>query len=337
MAAKQSIKPIPSTHSMAGAQDAAQQDRRSPDQHRIEEPVVTAADLVRGFSECRDLASRTPVYVTHHGRPTHVLLGVSEFRNFKERAGNVAEKSADEKLHALADWVDQAVIILDQDLRIGFANRVASALCRKPAGEMLDVALASALPELSGSLMEVHIRRTITGGEPNAADIPSPFVPGAWLRLQSFPMGDANVVMFRDITEDVQRHRMADVKAAIIDAMTVHGDIGYVRLSVRGAIEGIDAPFSHMLCLPMERIIGVPLTDLIITGARAAFRQALERAMRDASQQCLHSVLLNNRGEAVPVKASIAPLQGAYGMEGAVILFTALDARSDVNMPEAAE
>ena len=35
--------------------------------------------------------------------------------------------------------------------------------------------------------------------------------------------------MFRDITEDVRRHRLADAKAAIIEAMTAHGDVGYVR------------------------------------------------------------------------------------------------------------
>ena len=53
-----------------------------------ESPVVTAADLVRGFSECRDMATRTPLYITHHGRATHVLLGVNEFRALKEQSGS---------------------------------------------------------------------------------------------------------------------------------------------------------------------------------------------------------------------------------------------------------
>ena len=77
-----------------------------------ESPVVTAADLVRGFSECRDMATRTPLYITHHGRATHVLLGVNEFRALKAQSGSAGQESAEEKLFALADWVDQAVIIL---------------------------------------------------------------------------------------------------------------------------------------------------------------------------------------------------------------------------------
>ncbi|PZU61911.1 MAG: histidine kinase [Sphingobium sp.] len=261
-----------------------------------ESPVVTAADLVRGFSECRDMATRTPLYITHHGRATHVLLGVS----------------AEEKLFALADWVDQAVIICDQDMRVDFVNRVASAICRKPVGQMVGPKLDVVLPSISGSLMEVHVRRTVSGGEPSAADIPSPFADGAWLRLQSFPLGRSTVIMFRD-------------KAAIIEAMTAHGDVGYVRLSVRGTIDAVDVPFTDMLSLPRERVMGVQLTDLVLTHGRAAFRQALERAMQGQGAQCVQTMLLSNRGEAVAVKASIVALHGAYGAEGAVVLITALD------------
>ncbi len=302
-----------------------------------ESPVVTAADLVRGFSECRDMATRTPLYITHHGRATHVLLGVNEFRALKAQSGNVGQESAEEKLFALADWVDQAVIICDQDMRVDFVNRVASAICRKPVGQMVGPKLDVVLPSISGSLMEVHVRRTVSGGEPSAADIPSPFADGAWLRLQSFPLGRSTVIMFRDITEDVRRHRLADAKAAIIEAMTAHGDVGYVRLSVRGTIDAVDVPFTDMLSLPRERVMGVQLTDLVLTHGRAAFRQALERAMQGQGAQCVQTMLLSNRGEAVAVKASIVALHGAYGAEGAVVLITALDGSTVVELPRAAE
>ena len=128
-----------------------------------ESPVVTAADLVRGFSECRDMATRTPLYITHHGRATHVLLGVNEFRALKAQSGSAGQESAEEKLFALADWVDQAVIICDQDMRVDFVNRVASAICRKPVGQMVGPKLDVVLPSISGSLMEVHVRRTVSG------------------------------------------------------------------------------------------------------------------------------------------------------------------------------
>ncbi|WIA57357.1 PAS domain-containing protein [Sphingobium sp. WTD-1] len=302
-----------------------------------ESPVVTAADLVRGFSECRDMATRAPLYITHHGRATHVLLGVNEFRALKAQSGNAHQESAEEKLFALADWVDQAVIICDQDMRVNFVNRVASAICRKPAGQLVGFMLDAVLSSMNGSLMEVHVRRTVSGGEPSAADVPSPFADGAWLRLQSFPLGRSTVIMFRDITEDVRRHRLADAKAAIIEAMTVHGDVGYVRLSVRGTIDSIDVPFTDMLSLPRERVMGIQLTDLVITHARAAFRQALERAMQGQGAQCVHTTLLRNRGDTVAVKASIVALQGAYGTEGAVVLVTALDASAIRELPRAAE
>ncbi|MFD2430239.1 PAS domain-containing protein [Sphingobium scionense] len=135
------------------------------------------------------MATRTPLYITHHGRATHVLLGVNEFRALKAQSGSAHQERAEEQLFALADWVDQAVIICDQDMRVNFVNRVASAICRKPVGQMVGSMLDTVLPSISGSLMEVHVRRTVSGGEPSAADVPSPFADGAWLRLQSFPSG----------------------------------------------------------------------------------------------------------------------------------------------------
>ena len=70
---------------------------------------------------------------------------------------------------------------------------------------------------------------------------------------------------------------------------------------------------------------------------RAAFRQALERAMQGQGAQCVQTMLLSNRGEAVAVKASIVALHGAYGAEGAVVLITALDGSTVVELPRAAE
>jgi PHD/YefM family antitoxin component YafN of YafNO toxin-antitoxin module len=41
---------------------------------------VPAAELVRNFSHWRDVGSREPVMVTHHGRETHIFMGLDRFR-----------------------------------------------------------------------------------------------------------------------------------------------------------------------------------------------------------------------------------------------------------------
>ncbi|WP_066554868.1 type II toxin-antitoxin system prevent-host-death family antitoxin [Croceicoccus bisphenolivorans] len=290
--------------------------------NQVSSVTATAAEVVRSFSHWRDVASKNPVFITNHGRETHVLIDIEEYRELTGPKGTATRSNGDD-LIGLADWIDEALMICDHDLRIEYANRVAGAVCRKPATDLVGRLLVDVLPSVAGSLMEVHARRTVVGGEPSAADIPSPFHDGGWLRFQSFPLGSRNVLMFRDITEDVQRHRLADVKTSILEAMSVHGEVGYVRLSVRGTIERIDAPFSSMVELDEQRLIGITLADLVIRDQRVDFRDRLETVMQGGPPQRMRVGFLSNSGGVAHAHVSIVQLHGAYGAEGAVVMMTA--------------
>lgn len=287
----------------------------------IDESTVTAAELVRSFAKWRDLSRQKPVHVTNHGRETHILLGVEIYQALAGGVARAENPTADEdETINFADWIDDAVIIYDQHLNITFANRVATAICRRPLQPLIGQPLTVALPEAAGTLLEVHARRTAVGSEPNGADIPSPFHAGSWLRIHTFPLGRRTVLMFRDISDEVERHRLADVKSALIDTMTLHGGIGYVRLSQRGEIERVDPPFCAMLGLPEERLVGVPLADLVDRSQRAEFRTAVDAVLRQGDRAKIDAAFLTNTGALVHVTAAICPLHGAYGAEGAVIL-----------------
>lgn len=284
---------------------------------------VSAADFVRHFAKYRDQARFAPVYISHHGRKTHVLCEASAFDNLcNSPESGPASVEALNTAFTLADWIDEALIVCNNQMVISFANRVARAVVQMRASDLVGRKLFEAIPSLTGSLLEVHARRTLVGSEPSSADIPSPFTEDAWLRFQSFPLDGHLVIRFRDITEDVHRHRLADVKEAIIQAMTAHGAIGYVRLSVRGTIDRIDQPLCTMLELPEERLEGVLLADLVATGDKPRFREVFERVLREKGPQRMELDLLANSGELLRFTLSIVPLHGAYGAEGAVCLLT---------------
>lgn len=289
--------------------------------------TATAAEVVRAFSHWRDVASDKAVFITNHGKETHVLLDIEKYRELTSDSGKSVGNG--NELVGLAEWIDEALVICDSDLRIQYANRVAGAICRKNSTEFAGRLLVEALPSVAGSLMEVHARRTVVGGEPSAADIPSPFKEGAWLRFQSFPLAGTNVLMFRDITEDVQRHRLADVKTSILEAMSVHGEVGYVRLSIRGTIERIDDPFARMVELDEDRLMGIALVDLVTREDRVVFRDTLEGVLRGGPPQRMEVGFLNNSGKVAYAKLSIVQLHGAYGAEGAVVMLTAQGTRED--------
>ncbi|QSB44302.1 PAS domain-containing protein [Tsuneonella flava] len=280
---------------------------------------VPAANFVRSFSKWRDEALVKPVFVTNHGRITHAMVGIDQFVQMNT-GQNAARAEADP--FELAEWVDEAVIICDTDLTVESMNRVAAAACRNSSAQCVGRNLYDCLPQLRGTLLDVHLMRTVQANESTQADIPSPLREGSWLRLQSFPLYGRNVLMFRDITEEVERHRLADVKAALLQAMAVHSGIGYVHVSISGLIEMVDEPFCDLLGLPESRLHGARLVDLVTREKRLIFKSELEEAMAGGEARRIISRFISNRGETEDVVAAIVQLRGAYGAEGAVILFT---------------
>lgn len=291
---------------------------------------VSAAELVRNFAECREVAAQRTLPVTHHGRTTHVLIGIDAF-NRLNGAGRDGPMPDPVMVYALADWLEAGLILCDESRTIQFVNRVAQGMARAPAHGMVGSALLDALPALAGSLIETHLRRTETGGEVGTGDIPSPFSDACWLRFRSFPLGPWNALLFHDITGEVRQNRMADETQALRAARRLHGGICFARLSVRGTIDRANDPCCQLVGLAEERLRGVAFADLVPTAERPAFRDTLEAVLRGEGDRATDTRLLTNAGALAPIHASLTQLRGAYGVEGALLLATAAaDNGSDI-------
>lgn len=280
---------------------------------------VPAAELVRNFAHWREVGSREPVMVTHHGRETHVFMGLDRFRTLAE--DDAADSPQDRTLE-LAARIHQGLILVGPDMSIGHANGVAMGLARRRDRQAEGQLLWEAFPEIAGTLTEAHIRHSLASGEASAADIPSPFREDSWLHVQTFPFAQGVALLMRDITADMQRHRLADVRSAMLKAMEVHGEIAHVRVSPRGFIEAVDGGFCDLMGLPRERLMTAAIADLVEMAARPAFRSQLESVLRGDGDLRLATRLLTNDGTVACVDAAIARLHGTYGTEGAIILMT---------------
>lgn len=286
---------------------------------------VTAAEFVRKFARFRDEAHDEPVFITHHGRETHVLCPIDVWHNLEAHPGGLARDERNDSANfALADWIDDGIIACDEDLRVVFANRNAHALVKARSGTLSGRILTEALPMTAGSLLEAQARQTLVHGHPNMADIPSPFVEGGWLRFQTFPLDDRLVIRLHDITHEMDSHFKANVKEAIIRALDQHGEVSYVRVSLRGTIDRVDKPFCDLVDLPEDRLIGVTLTDLVSVPDKPQFREKLECVLRGGEPVRLTPHFLSNSGDFKPVQMSLVRLDGTYGCEGAVAVITAL-------------
>ncbi|WHO37115.1 PAS domain-containing protein [Sphingobium sp. AP49] len=274
---------------------------------------------MRNFAHWREIGARRPLLITHHGRETHIFMGLDQFRDL---AVSDQKTQSPDRLRELAARMAQGLILCRADFRIDHINTVALAMAKRWDRQLEGQILWDALPEFAGTLTEAHARHSQTSGETSAADIPSPFRPESWLHVEAFPFAEGIALLLRDITSDMQRHRLADVKSCILKAMSVHGGVGYVRLSSRGFIEFADASFCSMIGLPGERLTNAYMADLIELPRRPVFRQELEEVLRGEGDRRIDARLLTNDGSLLRIEGALVQLRGTYGTEGAVMVMT---------------
>ncbi len=165
---------------------------------------VTAAEIVRNFSEIRQQAFGAPVVVTHHGKDTHVLCSAALFRALTRRREALDEERIALQLVQLATWIDQGLILTDADGRILHANPTLLCLFPYDPARLIGRDLFEAIPESAGSMAAPHLRRAIGARDTRLFEMPSPFRAEAWLQCRHAPVGDGTALLFRDISPEMR-------------------------------------------------------------------------------------------------------------------------------------
>lgn len=285
--------------------------------------IVTSAEFTRQFGLLRQSSGVDPVFVTHHGRETHVLIAASAYHDLVRGSETPAAPNHG-PLPAVAEfatWIKQGCIVLDLDGQIVLANQTAQAMSRCDA-TMVGQHLYTAIPDLEGSLVQSYVNRAMAGRESCCADLPSIFRTDAWIRLEIYPSATNTTLLFHDITDDVRAQRLADPAGATIDAVIAHGGIGQIRIDVRGRIERVDGWTTALLGLAEDRLKGVAIADLVPRSQRAPFHELVDGVLGGAPAAPFDTGFLANDGTTVAIRGAIRQLSGIYGGEGAVIVLT---------------
>ncbi len=289
-----------------------------------DQPTVSSADFARRFGQLRQMQDDEAIFVTHHGRATHVLTTVRHYTALKEGdgVGRSDTAAAPPSLQDFANCLTIGVVLIDYDLRVLAANHVAHAQLDRKEGELVGQRIFETIPSLRGSLVETYARRAVVSREPTSAEMPSLFRRDNWIRVDIHPFANHVTILVHDITEDVRRHRLADARQALREAVTAHDGIGYASLNTRGHIDRVEPTLCDMVRLSEERLHHVAMADLVPVAHRVAFREALDQVLSGEGARTIDSALLSNDGAAIAVRVTIAELRGIYGNEGAIVLLT---------------
>ncbi len=291
--------------------------------NEADQPTVSSADFARRFGQLRQMQDDEAIFVTHHGRATHVLTTVRHYNALKDTEGERGgAAAASPSLTELANCLTIGVVLIDYDMRVIAANQVAHAQVNRAEGEFVGHSIFKAVPAIDGSLVETYVRRAVVSREPCSAEIPSLFRRDGWIRIDIHPFARHVTILVHDITEDMKRHRLADARRSLREAIAVHDGIGYVCLNIRGHIDRVEPTFAGMVQLSEERLHHVAMADLVPVAHRVAFRETLDQVLSGEGARTIDSALLSNDGTTVAVRVTIAELRSIYGNEGAIVLLT---------------
>lgn len=283
-------------------------------------PSVTAAELVRNFAAIRQRASGAPVFVTNHGKQSHVLCSIEQFCALAERSGDGGGARVALDVAQLAAWIDQGLILIDAGGRILHANAALLALAPYDPSAIVGRDIFEAMPEWAGTLAEAYLRRAIGARETALFEMASPFHPGMWLQCRLAPVGDRLALLLRDVSREVRGVRGAHAGEAMLRALDCNDHVAMVRLSPSGAIEAIHGRFAALIGLPDSRLIGVRFADLVDAVDRLAVVNAIEGVIARAAGDTVAARLLARSGASVAVQIGMAPAGEGRRAEGITLV-----------------
>ncbi len=293
--------------------------------NNIDHLTVSSADLARRFGQIRLMDQNQAVYITHHGRTTHVLTSFAYFTElYTAHRSSGTTTTIQPSIHSMASYMCNSILMLDNTTSVTLANHAAHAFFEITEPTLIGQNLFEAVPKIRNSLLETYVRRAIATKERCSVEIPSLIRSGNWVRAEIHPCADHVTLILHDITDDMERLRLADARKAICEAITVHDSVSYVCVNARGHIGHTEPSFCDLVRLPQDRLEHIAFADLVPSSHRAAFREALDRVLTKGCAARHDTLLLTNEGRTASVRLSLAPLRATFGTTGAVILVTEL-------------
>lgn len=287
--------------------------------------TVSAAQFVRHFGELRDQAMNGPVYISHHGRRTHVLLSNSLFETLIPRTDEQEDMAQNaDRLHILVEQIDACLAVLDETGRIRSLNTAALGYFSGAAKLLVGTSSSNDLPELNDTVAQVHLKRALLHGERASFEMPAISHPGQWLRCAIFPYGEGAAFLFRNVTAERHSSSREQRLKSLEQALDAGPAIGRAELTLRGTLRLVSSALAGMIGLRQASLERVRLTDILPLNRRVELAAHIEAVLAGDGARAVETALLANDGKERPVMMSLAPLHQDHEITGATLVVSLL-------------
>ena len=279
---------------------------------------VTAAEITRNFGMWQDRTGQAPVIVTHHGRSRCILLSAIDYADLTRKTPAV-EDEIDQPftMDVLMEEIDVAFLSTDKQLNIIDANTNAAIMLAAGRNALSGQPLAVLCPDLVEGLTGIRLKRVLQTHERQRI---RHTINGRIADIHIFPSPRGLSVAWRSAEDDEALQRLSVEKDALHRLLSMDGRIGTIRLSPRATIGQADPAFGAMCGIPVERLAGARLVDLVSRHGRAELNAAIEQVFGPAGQASLDAILVTNDGSEISVRIAMTALHEEFGIGGVLVM-----------------
>jgi PAS domain S-box-containing protein len=262
-----------------------------------------------------------------------------------ELAARHAAASAESRFEAIAQAAGDAIVILDVDWKIHFANRATEKMLGIPAGAWEKTPFETVLPEDTKQFLQAARMRYRETGErvlSNMGTIELGLLRRdgsrfpAEVRVSEFRDGRQTlfVAMLRDISARKCAEHEIQERTTRLNALLANSPLGMVVLDKNHRVQMCNPAFEELFQFKSAEIAGLELDSLVAS-------EELKEAASDMTMACMqgqvaHAITRRRRkdGSLVDVEIHAVPLQISGQLEGAYAIYQDISERKKLQLYE---
>jgi PAS domain S-box-containing protein len=219
------------------------------------------------------------------------------------------KSSTELPLELLANFTD-ALVVLDQNWCIEYANPRAARIYRKTPDQLLGATPWEQWPESQRSEIEEQHRRALKEQTPVEFQNPHADSAEKWIELRAFSSDLGIVVYYHDLTEQKRATELRERLAAIVES----SDDAIISKSLSGIIQTWNRGAERIFGYKSEEIIGKHISTLAAPETVDEIPDILQRIARGERVDHYQTKRKTKDGRILTVSLTVSPIRDAAGV-----------------------
>jgi PAS domain S-box-containing protein len=203
----------------------------------------------------------------------------------------------------------EALIVLDSDWRIVYANREAARILGKKTADLLGRTFWEEWPAFVGTVVERQFHSVTEERAPVHFAHLYKSAPETWLEIHAHPCQNGIAIYYRDITELKRTVELQERLAAIVES----SDDAIVGKDLNGIIRNWNGGAQRIFGYTAEEIVGKPISTLTAPECIDEIPFILERISRGERVDHYETKRKTRDGRIINVSLTISPIRDASG------------------------